>query len=91
MSNPLLPIEERTLSPDQVVALDQRRHRGLLLLVISGQFAIISTILLLWVGQDATYAPGWAHPTDYYFAVTIAIAVICGISGKVLRRGSPIL
>jgi hypothetical protein len=39
-----------------------------MLMVISGQFGIITTVLLLWIVQDLTYAPGWAHPVFYYFA-----------------------
>ncbi len=68
MANTLLPIEERNLTPRQVELLDKRRTRGFMLMVISGQFAIITTILLLWLVQDLTYAPGWAHPVAYYFA-----------------------
>ena len=62
MANLLLPPEERNLTPDQVEALDKRRDLGHAFLVIAGQFAVIATILLLWVGQDLTYSPGWAHP-----------------------------
>jgi hypothetical protein len=69
MANSLLPPEERNLTPDQVEALDKRRDLGHTFLVIAGQFAVIATILLLWVGQDLTYSPGWAHPMAYYFAI----------------------
>jgi hypothetical protein len=89
MANMLLPSEERNLTPDEIDALDKRRHRGLLCLVISGQFAIIATVLLLWTGQDMTYAPGWAHPTDYYFIIAIIICLVCGFTGLALRRGHP--
>jgi hypothetical protein len=51
-----------------VEALDKRRDLGHTFLVIAGQFAVIATILLLWVGQDLKYSPGWAHPMAYYFA-----------------------
>ena len=54
MANPLLPLEEHNLNPDQVEALDKRRDLGHTFLVIAGQFAVIATILLLWVGQDLT-------------------------------------
>ena len=60
MANPLLPPEERNLTPDQVEALDKRRDLGHTFLVIAGQFAVIATVLLLWIGQDLTYSPGWA-------------------------------
>ena len=67
MANSLLPPEERNLTPDQVEALDKRRDLGHTFLVIAGQFAVIATVLLLWVGQDLSYSPGWAHPMAYYF------------------------
>jgi hypothetical protein len=89
MENSLLPPEERNLTPDQVEALDKRRDLGHTLLVISGQFAVIATILLLWVGQDLTYSPGWAHPIAFYFAIALAIIVVCGVTGYFLRKGTP--
>jgi nitrate reductase gamma subunit len=89
MENTLHATEERNLNPEQVGALDKRRHRGLMLLVISGQFAIISSVLLLWIGQDLRYSPGWAHPMFYYFLITAGISTICGMTGMFLRRGSP--
>jgi hypothetical protein len=89
MANTLLPEDERHLTPDEVALVDKRRNRGMMLLVVSGQFAIITMVLLLWVVQDATYAPGWAHPVLYYFIVAIAISVSAGLSGAYLRRGAP--
>jgi hypothetical protein len=89
MTNSLLPPEERHLNPDQVEALDKRRDLGHTLLVIAGQFAVIATILLLWVGQDLQYSPGWAHPIAYYFAIALAIIAVCGVAGFLLRRGTP--
>jgi apolipoprotein N-acyltransferase len=89
MANPLLPPEERNLTPDQVEALDSRRELGHTLLVIAGQFAVVATILLLWVGQDLTYSPGWARPIAYCFAIALAIIAACGITGILLRRGTP--
>jgi uncharacterized membrane protein YidH (DUF202 family) len=89
MANSLLPPAERNLTPDQVEALDKRRDLGHTLLVIAGQFAAIATILLLWVGQDLTYSPGWAHPIVYYFAVALIIIAVCAIAGILLRRGTP--
>ena len=76
MANSLLPPEERNLTPDQVEALDKRRDLGHTFLVIAGQFAVIATVLLLWVGQDLTYSPGWAHPMAYYFFVAIGLIVV---------------
>ena len=89
MANSLLPPEERHLNPDQVEALDKRRDLGHTLLVIAGQFAVIATILLLWVGQDLTYSPGWAHPIAYYFVIALAIIAVFGVTGFLLRRGAP--
>ena len=89
MANTLLAMDERNLTPDQVEVLDKRRNRGLMLMVVSGQFAIITVILLLWVVQDLTYAPGWAHPVAYYFAFSLLVSVICGLAGAYLRHGAP--
>ena len=89
MANMLLPPEERNLTPNQVEALDKRRDLGHTLLVIAGQFTVIATVLLLWVGQDLAYSPGWAHPIAYYFAIALGIIAVCGIAGLVLRKGTP--
>jgi hypothetical protein len=88
MANMLLPIEERNLSPDEVELLDKRRRRGQLCLVICFQCIIVSTLLSLWSGQDLTYSPGWIHPVFYWNVVTATIALISGIAGVTLRRGS---
>jgi ABC-type antimicrobial peptide transport system permease subunit len=82
-------MEERNLTPDQVEVLDKRRNRGLMLMVVSGQFGIITVILLLWLVQDLTYAPGWAHPVAYYFAFSLLVSIICGLAGAYLRSGAP--
>ncbi len=89
MANTLLPVEEQNLTPRQVELLDKRRTRGFMLMVISGQFAIISTILLLWLVQDLTYSPGWAHPIAYYFAFSVLVTGFAGMTGAYLRRGAP--
>ena len=89
MANSLLPLEERNLTPDQVEALDKRRELGHTFLVIAGQFSVIATVLLLWVGQDLSYSPGWAHPMAYYFALAITLVAIFGITGLALRKGTP--
>jgi hypothetical protein len=89
MPNMLLPPQERNLTPDQVEALDKRRELGHTLLVIAGQFTVIATVLLLWVGQDLTYSPGWAHPIAYYFAVVMGLIAVCGLTGLILRSGTP--
>jgi hypothetical protein len=89
MANSLLPPDERHLTPDQVEALDKRRDLGHTLLVIAGQFAVIATILLLWVGQDLQWSPGWAHPMAYYFVIALVIIAVCGVVGFFLRSGTP--
>jgi len=89
MANSLLPLEERNLTPDQVEALDKRRDLGHTFLVMAGQFSVIATVLLLWVGQDLSYSPGWAHPMAFYFALAIALILGFGITGMVLRKGTP--
>ncbi|MDR3793211.1 MAG: hypothetical protein P4L03_07515 [Terracidiphilus sp.] len=89
MANSFLPPEERNLTPDQVEALDKRRDLGHTFLVIAGQFSVIATVLLLWVGQDLTYSPGWAHPIAFYFAIAIALILGFGVAGLLLRKGMP--
>ncbi len=89
MPNMLLPPEERNLTPEQVEVIDKRRDLGHTLLVIAGQFAVIATVLLLWVGQDLQYSPGWDHPMAYYFFFALLMIAIFGVTGLVLRRGMP--
>jgi hypothetical protein len=88
MANLLLPIEERNLTPDEVELLDKRRRRGQLLLVLCFQCIIVSTLLTLWSGQDLTLSPGWMHPVFYWNVITGLLALIFGITGVSLRRGS---
>ncbi len=88
MANTLLPIAERTLTPDEVEYTDRRRRRGQLYLVICFQFLIVGTLVTIWSGQDATYSPGWARPMVYWNAITFALAVFFGLAGLRLRRGS---
>jgi hypothetical protein len=87
MANTLLPPEERILSPEEVGALDRRRRRGQLLLVLGFQFGIVATLTLLWSGQDATYSPGWAHPMVYWNVLTGGMSLVCFAAGLRLRRG----
>ena len=89
MPNTLLPPAERNLTPRQVEALDKRRDLGHTFLVLACQFAAVAVVLLLWVGQDVAYSPGWAHPMLYYFLIAITLVVCFGITGIVLRRGMP--
>ncbi|MGC1781452.1 MAG: hypothetical protein WA708_02930 [Acidobacteriaceae bacterium] len=89
MANTLLPPEEQNLTPDQVVALDQRRFRGLMLQVMGGILAIMAILLTVWAGQDFTYDPSWIHPMGYYMILAAILSVICISVGTVLRRGTP--
>lgn len=89
MANAQLPTDKCNTAPDQAETLDVRRDLGHTFLVIAGQFAVIATVLLLWVRQDLSYSPGWAHPMAYYFLIAVAIIVVFGITGIALRRGTP--
>ena len=88
MANMILPYEERNLSPDEVEALDRRRRRGQLFLVIGFQCLIVATLLTLWSGQDLTYSPGFAHPMAYWDFLTFTLAAAFLLNGIRLRRGS---
>jgi hypothetical protein len=88
MANTLIPVEERSLTPDEVAALDRRRRRGQLFLVIAFQCLIVFTLVLLWAGQDATYSPGFARPMVYWDAVMFLLFAVFAIAGIRLRRGS---
>ena len=87
MANTLIPIEERSLTPDEVELLDRRRRRGQGLLVICFQTLIISCLLLLWSGQDATLTHGWVKPMVIWNTITFGISVITGLAGIQLSRG----
>jgi hypothetical protein len=89
MANLLIPVEERNLTPDQVELLDKRRTWGLTLQTIAGLFAVIGTVLWLWVGQDLTYSPGWIHPMFYYDAIAWTGAIVLAATGTALRRNAP--
>ena len=89
MANMNIPADERTLTPNDVAALDKRRQWGLTFQVIAGQFAFFAVLLTVWSGQDATYSPGWAHPMLYYNILTGVMAVVFGIYGTYLKRGRP--
>jgi hypothetical protein len=86
LANTLIPIEERTLTPQQVGALDRRR--GHLFLVLCFQCLIVATLVTLWSGQDLTYSPGWVRPMFYWNAALFLLAIIFGVAGVRLRRGS---
>ena len=88
MANTIIPAEERSLAPEEVEALDRRRRRGQLFLVLCFQCLIVGTLVTLWAGQDLTYSPGWTHPMFYWDAVLFTLATIFAIAGIRLRRGS---
>jgi hypothetical protein len=88
MANTLIPIEERNLTPHEVEALDRRRRRGQLFLVLCFQFLIIGSLVTLWAGQDLTYSPGMIRPMFYWDAILFTLAFIFGVAGVRLRRGS---
>ena len=87
MANMLIPVYERNLTPDEVEALDRRRRRGQLFLVVGFQCLIVATLLTLWAGQDLTYSPGWAHPIAYWDATAFTLSLIFLVTGVSLRRG----
>ena len=88
MANTLLPIEERNLTPDQVEHLDKRRRLGQTCVVLAVMLLIVATLVTVWAGQDWTLSPGFAHPMVYWDALTFAAAVVFGIAGIRLRRGT---
>lgn len=88
MPNMLIPVEERRLTPQEVEALDRRRRRGQLFLVICWQCIIVGTLVTLWTGQDLAYSPGWARPMFYWNTILFILAAIFGVVGFRLRRGS---
>lgn len=87
MANYIIPVEERTLTPNEVAKLDRRRRRGHLFLVMGFQFALVAIFVTLWSGQDMTYSPGWTHPMFYWNCLLGALAVISIVAGLRLRRG----
>lgn len=88
MANTLLPIEERNLTPDQVELLDKRRRRGQLFLVLCLLCLIVGTLVTVWSGQDWTLSPGWTKPMVYWNAIMFVAALVFGIAGVRLKRGS---
>ncbi|MEO6806205.1 MAG: hypothetical protein ABI286_10000 [Edaphobacter sp.] len=88
MANTLIPVEERTLTPEQVEVLDRRRRRGQLYLVLCLQCVIVGALVTLWSGQDWTLSPGWAKPMVYWNAIMFVAALVFGIAGVRLKRGS---
>jgi len=88
MANQSIPIEERNLTSLEVEALDRRRRRGQLFLVVCFQCLIVACLVTLWSGQDVAYSPGWIFPMFYWDALLFALAFIFGVAGIYLRRGS---
>jgi cytochrome b subunit of formate dehydrogenase len=88
MANTLIPVEERRLTPEEVEALDRRRRRGHLFLVIGLQTLLISGLLLLFSGQDFTYSPNGIHPMVWWNLSTFTLSMVCLAIGVSLKRGS---
>jgi hypothetical protein len=88
MANHLIPAEERNLTPEEVEVLDRRRRRGQLFLVLCFQCIIVGTLVTLWAGQDLAYSPGFIRPMFYWDAILFTLAVVFGLVGIRLRRGS---
>ena len=89
MANREVVYEEGNLQPAEVEQIDYRRQMGLVFQVISGQMTIISVLLTWWIGQDLTYANPHGHIIAYYFCITAICAVVFGIVGTAMRRGTP--
>lgn len=87
MANPILPVEERSLTPNQVAQLDRRRRRGQLYLVMGFQFTLVGLLVTLFAGQDLTYDPTWHHPMALWDAILFTAALIAFVRGIQLRRG----
>lgn len=87
MANIMLPAEERDLTPAQVTALDRRRRRGQVLVVMAYQFFIIGVLVTMWAGQDATYSPGWHKPMLFWDILLFGAGIISFVRGTRLRRG----
>ena len=88
MANTLIPAAERNLTPREVELLDRRRRRGQLYLVICVECLIVGTLVTIWAGQDATYSPGLHRPMVLWDAIMFLGALVFGILGVSLRRGS---
>jgi hypothetical protein len=76
------------LTPAEVSALDARRRKGHLYLVMGFQTLLVSLFVLLWSGQDATYSPGWVHPMLYWDMLVFAASCIFFAKGISMRRGT---
>ena len=87
MASAHLPFAERTLSPAEIDALDRRRRKGHLFLVMGWQFLLVSIFVTLWAGQDLTYSPGWVHPMAYWDALVFILSMVFFFNALRLRRG----
>jgi len=87
MANMLIPAEERNLTPDEVEALDRRRRRGHLYIVMGFQFTLVTIFVTLWSGQDLVYSPGAIKPMFYWDCLVGCAALFSFVRGLSLRRG----
>jgi hypothetical protein len=88
MANMILPYAERMMTPDEVEALDRRRRRGQLFLVVGCQFLVVAILVTVWAGQDLTYSPGWHRPMAFWDGIAFLAAFTLIVRGVALRRGS---
>jgi hypothetical protein len=88
MANMILPFEERNLNPDEVEALDRRRRRGQLFMIIGLQCLVVATLVTMWAGQDLTYTYGWFFPMAYWDAIMFTASAFFLVRGYFLKRGS---
>jgi hypothetical protein len=88
MANTLIPVEERNLTPQQVEALDSRRRRGQLLLVLCFQSLILASLVSFWVAQDLANSPRFYFPMFYVDSLLLLLAIVFGVAGMRLRRGA---
>jgi hypothetical protein len=56
--------------------------------VLCFQCLIVAALVTLWSGQDLTYSPGWVRPMFYWNATLFLLAIVFGVAGVRLRRGS---
>ena len=77
-----------TLPPDEVERQDQRRRRGQTCLLLSVMFLLVAVLVTIWAGQDWTVSPGFAHPMVYWDALLFIAAIVFGVVGLRLRRGT---
>jgi len=82
MADSLIPLENCSAPAE---SFELRRDLGHALLVVAGQIAAVALILALWLLTDLRYAPGGVHSIGFYFGLALAVIVLCGGAGLLLR------